>query len=174
MLSCAGTYVSGDRGSNECPAGSARIVTEAACRTAAAAAGRTIPSSGFVETDADWPRGCFYTSTNDAYFNPHAVGAGFSTQLLCAAATAGAPLTHRASVRARVDWAVLAGGVHDNNTNGPNIDTRTYINGYKYTRTRIMPTALVGGAARRTAARADGGRAGFQGSSGALRACAMT
>ncbi len=39
VLSCAGAYVSGAEGSNVCPAGSARIETEAACRTAVAAAG---------------------------------------------------------------------------------------------------------------------------------------
>ncbi len=92
MPSCAGAYVFGDEGSNECPAGSVRIETEAACRTAATAAGKT-PSSYFVETDPDYPRGC-YASTNYAYFNIDAVGAGqFSSRLLCAAlaATTGAP-----------------------------------------------------------------------------------
>ncbi len=91
--SCAGAYVSGAAGSNECPAGSVRIETEAACRTAAAAAGKT-PWSRFVETYPTFPRGCFYdTSNKAAYFNTHAVGAGDSyVQLLCAAlATTGAP-----------------------------------------------------------------------------------
>ena len=93
VLSCAGTFVSGDLGSNECPAGSVRIVTEAACRTAAAAAGKTLYSP-FVVTYPARPRGCTYTSTNDAYFNTHAVGAGgySGAQLLCAATvTTGAP-----------------------------------------------------------------------------------
>jgi hypothetical protein len=97
VLSCAGAYVSGAAGSNECPAGSVRIETEAACRTAAAAAGKTAGAEGFpfVETDAAYPRGCYY-GTNDAYFNTHAVGAGYSgTQLLCAALATGAPLTRR-------------------------------------------------------------------------------
>ncbi len=81
--------MSGAAGSNECPAGSVRIETEAACRTAAAAAGKTVPSS-FVETDPEYPRGC-YSSTNIAWFNAHAVGAGDSNaRLLCAAATTGA------------------------------------------------------------------------------------
>ena len=86
----AGAYVSGAAGSNACPAGSVRIEAEAACRTAAAAAGKTF---GLVETDADYPRGCYYyTSFNYAFFNTDAVGAGRSTaQLLCAAATTGAP-----------------------------------------------------------------------------------
>jgi hypothetical protein len=97
VLSCAGAYVSGDAGSNACPAGSARIATEAACRTAAAAAGKT-PGSTFVDTRPDHPQGCYYrTDSNYAYFNDHAVGAGRSTdQLLCAAlVTTGAPLTRR-------------------------------------------------------------------------------
>ena len=37
--SCAGAYVFGAAGSNECPSGSVRIVAEAACRTAATATG---------------------------------------------------------------------------------------------------------------------------------------
>ena len=91
--SCAGAYVSGAAGSNECPAGSVRIETEAACRAAAAAAGKT-EGSGFVETVSTYPRGCYYyTSSNIAFFNMHAVGAGRSSyQLLCAAVTTGAPL----------------------------------------------------------------------------------
>jgi hypothetical protein len=92
VLSCAGAYVSGAAGSNACPAGSVRIETEAACRTAAAAAGKTFQ---LVETGAAYPRGCYYyTFSNNAYFNTHAVGAGaLETQLLCAttAVTAGAP-----------------------------------------------------------------------------------
>jgi hypothetical protein len=93
VLSCAGAYMSGADGSNECPAGSARIETEAACRAAVAAAGKT-PYSTFVETDPDSPRGCAYSAyaSNYAYFNTHAVGAGHSASLLlCARATTGAP-----------------------------------------------------------------------------------
>ncbi len=83
----------GDRGSNECPAGSVRIVTEAACRTAAAAAGKTFAAVVGIYDD---PRGCYYYTTNsNAWFNAHAVGAGNSnTQLLCAAVTTG-PLPPR-------------------------------------------------------------------------------
>ncbi len=95
MPSCAGAYVSGAAGSNECPAGSVRIETEAACRTAAAAAGKTFAS---VVTLSTAPRGCYYvTSSNNAYFNTHAVGAGVSSrQLLCAALdTTGAPPPNR-------------------------------------------------------------------------------
>ena len=103
MLACAGAYVSGAAGSNACPAGSARIETEAACRTAVAAAGKTV-GSYFVETTSTYPKGCYYlTSSNKAYFNTHAVGAGNSyTQPLCAAlATAGAPLQRAAAAPAR-------------------------------------------------------------------------
>ncbi len=86
----------GAAGSNECPAGSVRIETQAACRAAAAAAGKTPHSFSFVETNSGWPRGCYYnTNSNDAYFNTHAVGAGMSgSHLLCAAlASTGAPQT---------------------------------------------------------------------------------
>ncbi len=108
VLSCAGAYVSGADGSNECPAGSARIETEAACRTAVAAAGKTAGST-FVETYPYYPRGCYYyTGSNYAYFNTHAVGAGSSSaQLLCATVTTGAPL----HAPTRVCCAVLGGGV---------------------------------------------------------------
>jgi hypothetical protein len=99
VRSCAGAYVSGAAGSNACPAGSVRIVTEAACRTAVTAAGKN-PGHGniggdmvssFLENIASVPRGCYTMRTNnDAFFNTHAVGAGSSSsQLLCAAS--GAP-----------------------------------------------------------------------------------
>jgi hypothetical protein len=99
VLWCAGAYVSGAAGSNECPAGSVRIETEAACRTAAAAAGKTFQ---YVETYSRYPRGCYYNTYNMAYFNLHAGGAGASgNQLLCAAlATTGAP--HAAPMRRRM------------------------------------------------------------------------
>ncbi len=101
MLSCAGGYVSGAAGSNECPARSVRIETEDACRIAATAAGKRLGYSGesdFVETNANYPRGCYYIGSCEcAYFNEHAVGAATSgSQLLCATvATAGAPLKRR-------------------------------------------------------------------------------
>ncbi len=91
MLACAGAYISGAAGSNACPAGSTRIVTEAACRTAAAAASKTPTPLSFMRTEPDLPRGCYY-ATDYAFFNAHAVGAGNSNaQLLCATATSGAP-----------------------------------------------------------------------------------
>ncbi len=95
--------MSGSAGSNECPAGSVRIEAEAPCRSAAAAAGKTIPESTFVWTSSTSPRGCYYTSSNYAYFNTHAVGAGYSAQLLCAALdTTGALPPHAADACARV------------------------------------------------------------------------
>jgi hypothetical protein len=91
--SCAGAYVSGAAGSNACPAGSVRIETEAACRTAAAAAGKDAAADPtfFVETSPIFPRGCYYTTNLDiAIFNTDPVGAGESnSQLLCAAVTIG-------------------------------------------------------------------------------------
>ncbi len=95
--------MSGAAGSNECPAGSVRIEAEAACRSAAAAAGKP-PGSTFVEAYDAYPRGCYYiTSSNYAYFNTHAVGAGYSRLLLCAAVfTTGALPPHAADACARV------------------------------------------------------------------------
>jgi hypothetical protein len=100
VICCAGAYVSGAAGSNECPAGSVRIETEAACRTAAAASGKRVDSDYFVGNLSSYPRGCFYgTGNNVAYFNTHTVGAGYSTQLLCAASTTGALPPMRAAAR---------------------------------------------------------------------------
>jgi hypothetical protein len=67
-----------------------RIETEAACRTAVAAAGKTA-GSPFLETRSSYPRGC-YSLFSEAFFNRHTVGAGYlMAQLLCAAVTTGAP-----------------------------------------------------------------------------------
>ncbi len=78
--------MSGDSGSNACPAGSVRIETEAACRTAAAAAGKGLAST-FVGNFSTTPRGCYYTINDNALFNTHPVGAGkVGSRLLCAAA----------------------------------------------------------------------------------------
>ncbi len=60
--------------SNVCPAGSVRIETEAACRTAAAAAGKTV-GSPFVVIESSVPRGCYSYLSNIANFNTHAIGA---------------------------------------------------------------------------------------------------
>jgi hypothetical protein len=92
VLSCAGAYVSGYDGSNECPVFSVRIEAEAACRTAVTAAGKT-PGSNFVMTNyGGGPWGCYFNNmNNDAYFNAHAAGSGYSGRsnrmLLCAAVT---------------------------------------------------------------------------------------
>ncbi len=115
VLSCAGTCVSGDLGSNECPAGSARIETVAACRTAVVAAGKT-ECPIFIHNSAASPRGCWYitdsnyaSANNVAKFNTHAVGSGGDSRfrLLCAAT--GAPLhapTRRRACAARCSRAV--------------------------------------------------------------------
>jgi hypothetical protein len=105
---CAGAYASGALGSNVCPAGSVRIETEAACRIAAGATGKTVPATNFVESDASYPRGCYYqTKPNDvrvAWFNSHPVGAGESdSQLLCATVTGPTGAPH-ASARVRGVW----------------------------------------------------------------------
>ncbi len=93
MPPCAGAYVPGAEGSNECPAGSVRIEAEAACRTAAIAAGMTFR---YVETESTRPRGCYFrTENHNAIVNTHAVGAGYSTALLICANERGAPLLHR-------------------------------------------------------------------------------
>jgi hypothetical protein len=68
-------------------------VNEAACREASRWAGNVVPTSGFVETRSDSPRGCYYVPADEdrAYFNTHPVGAGFPySHLLCATVTTGA------------------------------------------------------------------------------------
>jgi hypothetical protein len=88
--SCAGAYVLGRILSNDCPPGSVRIETEAACRTAVAAAGKTV-GSPFVVTYSSDPRGCYSYLSNIANFNTHAVGVGNEyALLLCAAVSTGA------------------------------------------------------------------------------------
>jgi hypothetical protein len=90
--------------SNDCPAGSVRIETEAACRTALAAWGRTMGPS---ISSPIAPRGCSFYSDfsptlakfgiSDGLFNPDPVGMGSATyQLLCDAnGTTGALQPHR-------------------------------------------------------------------------------
>ncbi len=132
---CAGAYVSGDRGTNACPAGSVRIEAEAACRTAAAAAGKTFQ---YEETLSNYPRGCYH-STTYVWFNTHAVGTGNSgVQLLCALATTGAPLKRRrrtdarsARTGARACRHRACAARHSRAVciiHGRHIDARTYIN----------------------------------------------
>ncbi len=95
--SCAG-YIGGAALSDECPAGSVRIESEAACRTAAAAVGKTFCC---VLARSYLPRGCYYdTYGNNAAFNNVAVGAGHAqAKLLCAEGTTSAPpCAHRARI----------------------------------------------------------------------------
>ncbi len=181
VLSCAGAYVSGAAGSNECPAGSVRIETAAACGTAAAAAGKTA-GSPFVANDSIFPRGCYHTtSSNAAYFNTHAVGAGLSyAQLLCAAlaATTGAPLRRRRCTDARSACRHHTCPARHSRAvcviHGRHIDAHTYTNRYTYTH---MYTYDSDGAPRRCrAAHGSGGgrRAGEHGRVRVLRGCAIT
>ncbi len=82
MLSCAGAYVSGVAGYDACPAGSVRIVAEAACSAAAAATGKTFIG---VTSSSGAPRGCYYVTTNsNAWLNTYATGSSLYAQLLCA------------------------------------------------------------------------------------------
>jgi hypothetical protein len=167
----AGAFVSGAAGSNACPAGSVRIETEAACRTAVTAAGKTFSS---VETHSSYPRGCYYiTTSTTAWLNTHAVGAGQSgSQPLCAAlATAGAPLKRRGRTDARCacsgaracrhracfvrpSWAACV--IH-----GRHIDAHTCINWHLYI--YIYPYGAVGARRRCRAAHGSARRTGGHG-----------
>ncbi len=131
--SCAGAVVFGAAGSNECPAGSVRIEDKAACRSAALAVGKTpVPGLGRFELNPSSPtvpRGCCL-GTVGVYLNPDPVGAGnANAQLLCARVTTGALVTPAADARVYRDTRGL-GCAFDNNTNGLNIETRTYIYTY--------------------------------------------
>ncbi len=100
---CAGAYLSGAAGSNVCPAGSMRIVTEAACRIAAVAAGKTA-GYPFVETYPTLPRGCYYAYNNIVNLNTAPDGFGDSNyRLLCAVTSTGAPPPRRSAPRVRTD-----------------------------------------------------------------------
>ncbi len=79
---CAAGYAWGEDGSNRCPTSYYAIVNEAACATAATAAGEAYSGS---ETDPSHPSGCFFFQRYDGFvLNADAVGAGVrGTQLLC-------------------------------------------------------------------------------------------
>jgi hypothetical protein len=126
--SCAGAYVAGASGSNECPVGSVWIETEAACRTAVTATGKTA-SSYFARTNSTEPRGCYYYTGGNgsiAFFSNQSVGAGRSVAQPLCAVTIGAPPAVNADARF---CAVVhgAGGVYNENTNGLNIKPHAYI-----------------------------------------------
>jgi hypothetical protein len=82
---CAAGYAWGEDGSNRCPIFYYAIVNEAACQTAAAAAGKAYLGS---ETDPSHPSGCYLHQRFDGFvFNADAVGAGVrGAQLLCSGA----------------------------------------------------------------------------------------
>ena len=96
----AGLYVAGAAFSNECPAASVRIVTEAACRAAASAARLTL-GSPFVGSWSYWPKGCYYSiTTRTAWLNTDPVGgACVSYPLLCAKQTGAPHFTHDVHAR---------------------------------------------------------------------------
>ena len=82
---CAAGYAWGEDGSNQCPTSYYAIINEAACETAARAAGKDYRGR---ETDPSYPSGCFFGQRYDGfYFNADAVGAGVrGAQLLCSGA----------------------------------------------------------------------------------------
>jgi hypothetical protein len=79
---CAAGYAWGEDGSNQCPTSYYAINIEAACETAATAAGKFYISS---ETDPSTPSGCyFYPGIGGFFLNADEVGAGVpGAQLLC-------------------------------------------------------------------------------------------
>jgi len=82
---CAAAYPFGTLSSNECPPNSVRIVSEAACQTAAAALGKEYRMRVSLSTT---PRGC-YANTVYFFLNDNPVGAAHSNfRLVCSAATA--------------------------------------------------------------------------------------
>jgi hypothetical protein len=89
----------GDRGRDECPAKSARIVDIALCQRAAIAAGK-IWNNG-ITTSPAIPSGCHVsTYNNNVFFNTIAVGSGSGSsirRLLCAVATGTPPALGRAN-----------------------------------------------------------------------------
>ncbi len=88
---CAAGYAWGEDGSNRCPASYYAIDTEAACESAATAAGKAYRGS---VTDPSYPSGCFFTrgDNNALTLNADAVGTGEpGTQLLCSGAARVSP-----------------------------------------------------------------------------------
>jgi hypothetical protein len=87
---CAGLYIYGVAGSNECPAKTARIVDTAMCERASAAAGLSFYGS---TTSSNTPRGCSVGTSSRTFLNTDLVGAGqANSRLLCTVPT-GAPGT---------------------------------------------------------------------------------
>ena len=77
---CAAIYAWGEDGSNQCPASYFAIVNAAACKTAAAAAGKAYLSS---ESESSSPSGCYFDRGKAGFFlNDAAVGASYPRKLL--------------------------------------------------------------------------------------------
>eukprot|EP00662_Eupelagonemidae_sp_cell21_P057388 gene57388-biopygen5436 len=84
--SATSPYVQGEPGSNECPASSYRLASEAECRDAAAVLGGAFnwaPSerADNPEDNPMMPKGCYFFSTphGNVWFNNHATGSGYSS-----------------------------------------------------------------------------------------------
>ena len=105
---CVGAYLYGNLGSNRCPPNSVKILTEAACRIATAAAGKSINEHTFVETVPYNPSGCNWGGAYGMSFNTHAVGAGDSSRKpLCAATRCPDCTSAPTGMPARVPQVVL-------------------------------------------------------------------
>ena len=99
-VSCvrAAAYARAGDGGNQCPTSYYRIVNEAACESAAAAAGELYYGT---DSAAYYPSGCVYLQGDAVYLNTHPTGSGSSgAQLLCSGAT----LLTRQAYTSRLRW----------------------------------------------------------------------
>ncbi len=78
----APTYVLGDSGSNECPAGYVRITDASACERAATAMGKKWSGKTSYIHMPDRPSGCFWWYGSDVFLNYHPTGSGYQNRLL--------------------------------------------------------------------------------------------
>ena len=81
----AAAYAWGGDGGSQCPTRYYRIVYEAACESAAAAAGARYDGTA---SEYAYPSGCVYLQGGGVYLNTHPTGSGSpGAQLLCSGAT---------------------------------------------------------------------------------------
>ena len=100
----AAAYARGGDGDNECPTRYYRIVNEAACESAAAAAG-ALYIGNFSQYA--YPSGCLSLQGQGVYLNTDPTGFGYpGAQLLCSGAT---PLARSAYTLRNPPMAVLTG-----------------------------------------------------------------
>ncbi len=91
MHVCVDTYFDGAANTNACPPFYSKIVSEAACESAAGALGRVFTSSW---TTANYPSGCY--AGGSVSFNPHPTGAPApDAGPVCAGKPPPQPLTRR-------------------------------------------------------------------------------